>query len=589
MLRSLIMGKFNGPGLPVNPRRMSVSGVLCYRSIAQLPLARDRAVICTPAETTPVLIAELGERGARVAIVISRASFEGGDVAKEEAFRNAVLEAARPSGLRVVGPASTGVQVPRIGLNASAIATPALAGHVALISHSGSLTAGVVEWAKMRGIGFSHVVSAGNAVDLDVDDYLDYLGADASCRAILVCVRSISESRQFLSAARAVAQWRKVIVIKTKQRYFDGRGGALERAIEDAADEAFDVAIRRAGLLRVYGIDELFDAVETLASDHNVRGNRLAILSDGHGPAVIAADTVVEGGGRMAALTDVTRQKLSEIVAKGVGLSNPIDLGRGATAQQFARAAAVLLADPTVDSLLVMHTPTDPQPSDRIAAAIVEAVGSKKRSVLACWLSSSDERNVRKIFSDVKIPIYDTPDHAARGFLHLVRYFNNQEMLLQAPERPPSRIPEHRRRARARVGVALARGESLLSLEDARVLLDGYGIQQASAKCAQEPQDVQRLAEEVGFPVAVQLLNPPVGRISVKSTVLNLWWPHSVDSAVVYLRQCLLRHPGQEIPPIAVQHVPASSNFVALRMGMRVDRAFGPMIFRRQPTTRQRQ
>ncbi len=570
VLRALIGGNFLAPVLPVNPRRISVSGVLCYRSVSQLPMAPDVAVVCTPPNSVPGLIAELGRRGCRVAIVMTgdpENTRDGGT----SRFAAAILEAARPFGLRVVGPGSTGIQVPGIGFNCTWIPTPALSGRVALISQSGSLAAGVVDWARARGVGFSHIISAGDAIDLDVGDYLDVLTADPSCQAILLYIRSVTDARKFLSAARAAARWKRVIVVKAGRRNVPVPDAANGTGI--SADEAFDAAIRRAGMLRVATVDELFDAVETLASGHTVRGDSLAILSNGFGPASLAAVTMCARGGRLAPLTEATWAALDEAVPGRHLRDNPVDIGRGASATQFAAAARALLADPGADALLVMRTGTDLQPPEDSAAAVIRMVEGHTRAVLACW--QGDVPAVRALFAAAGIPAYDTPDRAARGFLHLAGFYRNQEMLLQIPERPPALGPEQRHAGAALVTAALDRGERSLGLDETGRLLTAYGIHQPEARLAADADDAERHAVELGFPVAVRLLQPTSGG----RTVLNLWGPQSVRATVLDLLARFARcHPDLETPPVVVQRTPGGSGLLVLAAGVGIDTAFGPMI-----------
>lgn len=506
VLRSLVSGNFMGPVLPVNPNRVSLSGVLCWRSVAQLPVVPDLAIVCTRPPSVPALIKELGQRGTRMAIVMTNTPEGGSDGrvdGRPSRFAQAILEAARPFGLRVIGPGSTGLQVPGIGLNSIATAPLAVPGQVALISQSGSLAAGVVEWARVRGIGFSHVIAAGDAVDVDVADLLDVVADAASCRAIVLYVRSITDGRKFLSAARGAARHKSVIVVKAGRHHgwSDPRGADATDAQQGPAveatgvvvippDEAFATAIRRAGMLRVNTIDELFDAVETLASHHRVTGNRLAILSNGYGPAAIAADTVLEHGGRLAELNAETEKTLTALVGPTGGRlgRNVLDLGRGASPAQYAAATRALLADPGVNSLLVMYARTDLRPPEDTAAAVIQAAIGQERTVLACWLGDSGKEEVRRRLSAAGIPIYDTPDRAARGFLHLARYFRNQELLLQTPDPPPPSGPGRKRLATELVAQALARGERMLAPAETRRVLAAYDLSREDPIAPQETE-----------------------------------------------------------------------------------------------------
>ncbi|HMA46619.1 MAG TPA: acetate--CoA ligase family protein, partial [Frankiaceae bacterium] len=406
---------------------------------------------------------------------------EGDGRYPETGFKKALLDAAKPSGLRVLGPGSTGIQVPGIALNASWIATAAKPGRLAMVSQSGSLIAGVMEWAAARGIGCSHVISAGDAADIDIADLLDYLAADAAARAILLYVRSIHESRKFLSAARAAARAKPVIVLKAGRRL----GADGEEVTALAPDEVFDAAIRRAGMLRVYDIDELFDAVQTLAC---VRlqgwqgGESLAILCNGSGPGEIAADRLVAGGGRLAPLSAATEAALAALIPGGWRGGDPVDLGHDALPSRFAEAATLLLHDDGVDALLVMHTPTARAAAAATAEAVTRVAREYKRTVLACWLGlgDADKAAIRSLFAEAHIPVYRTPEKAARGFLHLIRYHRNQAMLLQTPALPPAGTRAANRNGHAIIVAALQQGRGVLDDAEAGELLAAYGIERVA-------------------------------------------------------------------------------------------------------------
>ncbi|CAK0756522.1 acetyltransferase [uncultured Gammaproteobacteria bacterium] len=590
VMRGLLAGNFQGPILPVHPRHRSVAGVLCYHSVADLPVVPDLAVLCTPPHTIVPLLSELGRRGTRAAIVMSIDTpppLGGGD----SPFARSVLEAARAGGVRLLGPASLGLQVPAIGLNASWLTTAVRPGRIALLSQSGSLMAGVVEWAHAQGIGFSHVISVGDAIDLDIGDFLDYLGSDVTTQAILVYVRNLANSRKFLSAARAAARFKRVIVIKAGHQYEavlngftgdEGGQGALrpDGGIDIHPDEAFDAAIRRAGLLRVHTVDELFDAVETLASVHTVRHDRLAVICNGSGPAALAADALLNGGGKLAPLTDETRQILARELASPGEVANPVDICRDATPDRFARIARLLLDDPTVGSLLVMHTPTVLAASETTAKAVIDAVQPKRRSVLACWLGESERPSIHALFSGAGIPVYVTPDKAARGFLHLVRYHHNQQMLLQTPIAGPGEGPDRKRRVATLLLKALGHGRKTLDEAECRAVMQAYGIPMAPLFRASSAEEAEAVAERIGFPVAVRLL-PAGGEEDTERqrTAINLWSSSVVRSTVQdLLARFQQSHPWQGPPEVGLHSLSARRGAVPLGAGVGVDALFGPMI-----------
>jgi acetyltransferase len=369
VLANLAEGGYGGALWPVNPRHERLHGLLCYSKPGALPAAPELAILCTPPATIAGLIADLGARGTRAAIVMTAGL--GAHRTGGRSVRQAMLEAARPYRLRILGPGSVGLQVPALGLNASFTHLAAAAGRIAFVSQSGALGTAVLDWASLRGIGFSTFVAMGEGADIDFGDLLDYLAADNDTAAILLCVEQISCARKFMSAGRLAARGKPVIVLK------------LGRDPEPEAELAFDAAIRRAGMLRVYSTEDLFDAVETLARARQQRGERLAVLTNGGGLGLIAADALQSGGARLATLSPETLERLRQVQAPQ---ANPVDLLADAPVERYSGAVDALLHEPQADALLFLHAPTAMVSSTLIAEALAPQLQAASRNVLSCWL-----------------------------------------------------------------------------------------------------------------------------------------------------------------------------------------------------------
>ncbi len=352
--RNLFDGGFKGPIMPVNPKYKAVEGVFAYPDVASIPIVPDLAVIATPPDAIPALLDELGSRGTRAAVIISpgfgvAGSGDGG------ALKQAMLDAARPHTLRLLGPNCLGVLVPSIGMNTSVVPVSPKPGALAFIAQSGAMVATVLDWATTRGIGFSHFVSLGDMVDIDFGDLLDYLGGEMEVRGILLYMETVTDARKFMSAARAAARVKPVIVVKA------GRYPASARAVSShvgemtGRDAVYDAAFRRAGMLRVGGIDELFATVETLGMGRAPRGERLAILTNGGGVGVLATDALLDHGGRLAELSEETLVALDAELPRDWSRGNPVDITRNAPADRYGKALKVLLGDNTADAILVLH------------------------------------------------------------------------------------------------------------------------------------------------------------------------------------------------------------------------------------------
>jgi len=447
VMRNLIAGHFDGRVWPVNLRHSQVAGQQAYRSIWDVPAIPDLAIICTPAPTVPKVISQLGAAGIHAAVVLS-----AGTSTQE------MLEAARPYTLRILGPNSLGLQLPRIGLNASFAHTQALRGNLAFIAQSGALAAAMLDWARTAQIGFSCLVSLGDGADVDFGDLLDYLSHDVHTRAILLYVESISGARKFMSAARAAARNKPLIVVKAGRHADTLReeAGALANP-----DDVYDAAFCRSGMLRVETTRELFDAAETLARLRPLTGERLAIISNGGGPAVMATDALIAGGGKLAARADFIGE---------------------APAERYVDALRAVLADATVDAALVIHSPSAIIPAAEIATAVSDEIVASARPVLTCWMGGESVREARRICSAAGVPNYSTPEEGIGAFLHAVRYQRNQRQLMEVPSSIPESFVTRPDEVRALVARVLAEGRSQLDEHEASQVLSAYGISVVNAR-----------------------------------------------------------------------------------------------------------
>ncbi|WP_245589252.1 acetate--CoA ligase family protein [Chitinimonas koreensis] len=392
VLANLQAGGFAGRIMPVNPKYGELAGLPVHRDVASLPEPPDLAVICTPPATVPGLIAELGAAGCRAAVVLTAGL---GSPRQRDSLAAAMLAAARPHLLRILGPNCVGLLVPGLGLNASFAHAGAPAGRLAFVSQSGALTTAVLDWARSRQIGFSHFVSLGDCADVDFGDLLDYLAADPDTGAILLYAEAVRDARKFMSAARAAARSKPVLLVKAGRGESGARAAHSHTGALAGADAVYDAAIRRAGMLRVHTTEELFDAAETLARCKPLAGERLAVLTNGGGAGVLAADALELGGGRLAALAARSLLRLDAALPAAWSHGNPVDLVGDAPVPRYLAALDVLLADPGCDAVLFIHAPTAIVDSDEIARAVVPALAAAAKPVLACWLGGDAVRAAR--------------------------------------------------------------------------------------------------------------------------------------------------------------------------------------------------
>jgi len=586
--RNLFQGGFAGPIFPVNPHEAAIGGTLAYRDVSALPMAPDLAIIATPPETVPELIAQLGARGTRGAVVLTAGFGESGTQGR--ALQQAVLDAARPHMLRIIGPNCLGVAVPGIGLNASFSPGQPQSGELAFVTQSGAILTSMMDWARSRAIGFSHLVSLGDMADVDFGDMLDYLALDPRVRAVLLYVEVISDARKFMSAARTAARLKPVIVVKAGRRPEGAKAATSHTGALAGADDVYDAAFRRAGMLRVLELEELFTAVETLASGIRVTGDRLAILTNGGGVGVMATDCLIEEGGRLAELSPSTIERLNAVLPKTWSKGNPVDIIGDAPGSRYADAMAVLIEDPGVDGILTMNCPTAIADSAEAARAVINAasrpdshVQNPRPAILTNWLGGEAAADARRIFSEHRIPSFETPELAVRAFMHLVRYQKNQELLYEVPPSLPDFGADQAGVAKI-LKQALECGRDFLTEPEAKAVLETYGIRTAATRIGENPAAAAAHAMDIfatgAKSVALKILSPDITHKSdVGGVVLNL----GADAAVLEAAHAMARRiaeaaPKARIEGFVVEEMIDRPDAVELILGAATDRTFGPIL-----------
>jgi len=587
VMRNLLKGRFRGPIWPVNPRSKSIGGVQAYRDVFWLPQTPDLAVVCTPAETLPQIVHELGVRGTR-AIAILASTSHARDEREKQPPLEAALSAARPHLLRILGPNSMGLVIPDLGLNASFFPTAARPGHLAFVSQSGALTAAALDWAAPRGIGFSCVVSLGNAADVDVADVLDYLGSSADTRAVLLYIESIRNARKFLSAARAASRNKPIIVLKAGRTAEGAQAAMRHTGCDPGVDAVFGAAIRRAGMLRVDTVAQLFAAAETTARMRPCESDRLLVLTNAGGPGVVATDALVANGGELTVLTREMTDRIGPLLPAASSPANPIDLGGDATPDRYAEVLKAVVSAPVPDTLLVIHGPSGVAASHEIAAACATAVRDSARNVLACWMGGDQARRSRGALQEAGVIVHDTPETAVQAFAHIVEYRRCQEALQEAPSSMPADFAPDRVAADAVLHQAAAAKRSALSDPEGKALLAAYGIPTVATHVAATAEEAVELAAQIGYPVALKVLSPDVEhRADVGGVMLNLENGDEVRRAAIDISQRLQQlRPGAASSGFTVQRMIRGPGTVHPRRGGHElmleaveDTVFGPVIY----------
>ncbi|MBS0409961.1 MAG: bifunctional acetate--CoA ligase family protein/GNAT family N-acetyltransferase [Proteobacteria bacterium] len=579
LARNLLDSGFAGPVLPVNPHEAFIRSTLAYASVADLPLAPDLAVIATPPASVPGLIADLGERGCRAAVVITAGFGEAGGQGAD--LKMAMLEAARPHLLRIVGPNCLGVISPSRGVNASFAQLTPPAGGLALVAQSGAVTTAALDWASARGYGFSRVVTLGDMADVDFGDALDFLALDADTRAIVLYVEAVTQARKFMSAARIAGRNKPVVVIKAGRSAAGARAALSHTGALAGADAVYEAAFRRAGLLRVQELRELFDAVTTLTSGLKVRGDRLAIISNGGGAGVMAVDALEARGGRLAQLSAATIERLGKSLPAAWSKGDPVDVLGDAGPERYGEALEAVLEDRCADAVLVMNCPTAVTDSTAAARAVIEVAGRRnpRPAILTSWLGEAAPAQARKLFAAARIPTHETPDEAVRAFMHLAEHERNHRLLMQVPSAQDGPAPD-RAGAQAILDKARGEGRALLTDPEAKTVLTAYGVPVARTLTAATPSEASKVADSLGGPVALKILSPDISHKSdVGGVVLGLSGGEVVAAAAEAMLANVARAaPAARIEGFMLQAMVERPHAEELIAGIALDPTFGPIV-----------
>ena len=576
-------GGFAGPIWLVNPHHSSIDGKPCFPNIAALSEAPSLAVVATPPETVPQIIGELGRKGTRAVVVITAG------IGRENGLRQAVLNAAQPYCLRIIGPNCLGIFVPRLGLNASFAHIAPNPGKLALLSQSGAVAGATLDWAAARDIGFSNVVSMGDMADVDVGDMLDYLAGEANTSAIVMYLETITNPRKFMSAARSAARAKPVVVVKAGRSAAAAKAAATHTGALSGNDRVIEAAFKRAGVLRVDGLSELFDAAETLTRIVGFRGDRLAIVTNGGGAGVLAVESLMQLGGKLAELSSETTAKLDQMLPPTWSRANPVDIIGDAGPERYEAALNAVLDERAADAVLVMNCPTALASSVGAADAVIRAIQIRKadwkpvKPVLTNWLGESTARMARARFASAGLPTYEFPADAVRSFSYLTGYHKAQEELMQTPPSLPSTFKVDTEAARAAMAQAQREGRTLLTEPEAKAVLSAYGIATVRTLIAKDAHDVERIAAQLlqnGRRVAVKVLSEQISHKSdVGGVMLNLESAAAAAKAAEEIAARVARkRPDARIDGFTVQEMIELPQAHELIIGVTEDSIFGPTI-----------
>jgi len=578
VLRNIREGGFKGQLFPVNPKHDKVQGLKCYPAIAEIDHPLDLVVIAIPAVSIPAVMTACGEHGVGAVVVLSAGFAESG--ARGQALQNEIVDIARTYNISMLGPNCLGVVRPRVGMNATFAKNGVGRGHVALVAQSGAFCTALLDWAESRGFGFSAVASLGATADVGFGDVLDYLAVDGETDSILLYVEGVTDARCFMSGLRVAARLKPVIVVKSGRNESGTRAAVSHTGALVGSDAVFNAAIHRAGAVRVLTVNELFAAAQTLASGIRVEGSRLAILTNGGGPGVMAADRASDLAVTLASLGSDTIDKLSTVLPAHWSHSNPVDILGDADSGQYRAAAELILADSRVDGLLVLLTPqamTDPA---ACADGVIEAAGKKHKPVLACWMGENRVHEGRERLAAAGVPQFTSPEAGVDAFGYLAAYRRNQIALLQAPAPLSSHREADIEGARLIIDNALGERRYTLNSAESKAVLRAFHIPASASINVNSAAEALVAAEGVGLPVAMKINSPDITHKSdVGGVRLNIREPRSVRAAFgEMMEKVSASRPDARITGVTIEPMLERPHAREIMIGIARDPVFGPVI-----------
>ena len=520
-MKNLIGKGYKGIVFPVNLKEHSIQGVKCYQYVGEISETIDLAIIITPAATVPNIVKECGEAGVGGVLIISSGFKESGTAG--EKLGDAVLREARKYNIRIVGPNCLGFINPALQLNASFAGRMAKPGKIAFISQSGALCTAILEWAKTQRVGFSHFVSIGDMIDVGFHDLIDYFGRSAYTSSILIYMESLADARKFMSAARAFARNKPIIVLKAGKSMEGARATLSHTGSLAGNDAVFDAALKRAGVIRVETISQLFNCAQALSLQRRPLGNRLAIITNAGGPGILATDHLIQHGGQLAAFSETTLQSLNEVLPPSWSHGNPVDLVGDATPERYRQALEICLKDENTDGALIILTPQALINPKEVEKELTKATTKTGKTVLASWMGDDSNWSGKYLMKKGGVPVYHFPEAAVDVFLKMYSYTRNIDLLYETPSNIPKEFTPNTKAAHQLLDEALKNQRSQLTEIEAKRLLSYYDMPVTPSKLASSEEETVQLAKEIGFPVVLKVVSPDIGlKTDLGGVVLNV-------------------------------------------------------------------
>jgi len=571
---------FEGNVYPVNIKKSEVMGLKAYPTVEQLPEPVDLAVIATPARTVPDIVEQCGKSGIKGLIIISAGFKEIGEEGR--ALEQKIIELKRKYDLRIIGPNCLGVIRPSVKMNATFISKTPKPGNIAFISQSGALGSAILDYALHENIGFSNFVSIGSMIDVDFGDLIDYFGTDPKTRSILMYIEGLTDARKFMSAAKHFARTKPIILVKAGKYSESAKAAASHTGSLTGEDNIYDAAFKRAGVVRVDEIADLFNSAEVLGMQPLPNGPNLAIITNAGGPGVMATDALIGQGGKVAKLSPQTMETLDTVLPHFWSHGNPIDILGDAHADRYKATIEACLADENVDGILIIYTHQAVAEPTEIAKTISELIKSQpyhNKTILTSFLGYGAVEEANHIFSQNNIPTFTTPEQATKTYLYMYQYKRNLELLYETPEEVPVDAMAPKRPLMVILRNAATENRELLTEAEAKRFLEYYNFPVVKTKVATTQDEAARLAAEIGYPVVLKILSPQIiHKTDAEGVVLNLNSEAEVREAFNrIIERAKQYNPEAEIQGVTVQKMIKKTGYEVI-IGAKRDPLFGPVI-----------
>jgi len=578
IFKNILTSGYKGRLYAINPKHDAIQGEPAYKSIEEIGARVELAIIAVRAQSVPLLIEQCGRSGVRNVIVISSGFSESGHVGAN--IERKMLEIARSYNVRILGPNCLGLIRPELGLNGTFARVTANVGNLALVSQSGAMCSAVLDWAKSNGVGFSSVISTGTTTDVDFGEILDYLIYDNRTHYILMYVEGIRNARRFMSALRSAARIKPIILLKAGRHEAGSVAAQTHSGMAAVSDAVFNAAIRRAGVVRVQNVGQLFYAAKALASKFRPQGNRLVIITNGGGPGAMAADRAGDVGIPLAPLSTETITALNKVLPTNWSHNNPVDIMGDATPERYQEAILTIAKDENVDSILVMLSPQAMTQPMEVAKAVIDASDKSDKALICCWMGEEQVAPARKLLEDSGIPAFRMPETAIELFGHISRYYKNQKLLLQTPEPTRHYGRPEAEGAKMLIEALLAERRKVLSEMESKAILRAFRVPVAQTMVARTATEALLLAEQLGFPVAMKVDSPDLRHKSDAGGVrLNITNAAAVRNAYHDIIETVQkRHPNAHINGVSIEPFLSRPNGRELMVGVFRDPIFGPVI-----------